>query len=355
MLWIETIVHTICPSLLVRSSLVALSEVCHTLRETNGFGGLSFTHASFTGVRKFSSERIGRAPSSPRGADLNLSFFGVRGSTPCACDANAAYGGNTACVVVEVEGRAPMLLDLGTGLRFFGLTWPADRPFRGTALVTHLHWDHVQGIPFFGPLLREGSSLDFYGPPQEDASLETTVRKFISPPYFPVGIDDLPGEITFHEMLSDTVVIDGVSVTSAPVPHCGLTLGYRIEYEGASVVYVSDHQQPGIDSTEVDPAVLELCRGAGVLIHDAQYDRADFMVKSTWGHCTHEYAVEVAAQAGVDTLVLFHHDPSHGDAKIDQTVRESQDLAFRRGVRRVIAASEGMRLEVESRVSSISV
>lgn len=250
--------------------------------------------------------------------------------------------------MVRVGDRAPIILDLGTGLRFFGLTLPDNEPFEGTALLSHLHWDHVQGIPFFTPLLREGSSLDLYGPVQDDGTLEQAIRGFIHPPYFPVGIDDLPGRVTFHEMLRDTVDIDGVTVTSAPVPHCGTTLGFRIEHEGRSIVYMSDHQQPSIDSTFVAADVLDLARGADVLIHDAQFNRNDFEAKATWGHCTHEYAVEVAAQAGVDTLVLFHHDPSHDDDEISHTVDVASGLAARRGVRRVLAAAEGMRISLDT-------
>lgn len=242
---------------------------------------------------------------------------------------------------------APIVVDLGTGLRFFGLTWPESVPFRASALLSHLHWDHVQGIPFFTPLLRPGSRLDLYGPAQDGHSLEDAVRKFISPPYFPVGIDELPGEIHFHELLDGEVVIEGTTVTSAQVPHCGRTLGFRLERDGTTMAYVSDHQQPLHDSTFVDPAVLELCRGVDVLVHDAQFARDDFELKSTWGHCTYEYAVEVAAQSGASTLVLFHHDPSHSDSQIDSIAAHARELGIERGVR-VVAAREGLRMDTRA-------
>lgn len=258
--------------------------------------------------------------------------------------------------MVEVDGRQPIIFDMGTGLRFFGLTRPVDEPFHGTALLTHLHWDHVQGIPFFTPLLREGSHLDVYGPPQEGSSLEGAIRSFIGPPYFPVGIDDLPGSLEFHELLVDTIDIEGITVRSVPVPHTGLTLGFRVEFEGRSVVYVTDHQQPDIDSTYVDPDVLDLCRNADVLIHDAQFTRPEFEAKSTWGHCTYEYAVEVAAQSGARTLVLFHHDPEHADAELRRIEAISADLGARRGLQRVVAAAEGMSIDVsrESEQESVA-
>lgn len=256
-------------------------------------------------------------------------------------------------MVLEILGHPPIIFDLGTGLRFFGLTRPVGEPFRGTALLTHLHWDHVQGIPFFAPLLREGSHLDVYGPPQDRGSLEDAIRSFIGPPYFPVGIDDLPGTLRVHEMLEDKLDSGGVSIRSAPVPHTGLTLGFRIEYGGLTVVYVTDHQEPVDAPTFVDPQVLDLCRGADVLIHDAQFTRPEFEAKSTWGHCTYEYAVEVAAQADVGTLVLFHHDPEHGDDDMRRIEAISADLGAARGLGRVVAAAEGMVMDVGAEAEQV--
>jgi ribonuclease BN (tRNA processing enzyme) len=249
-------------------------------------------------------------------------------------------------VVIESDRHDPVVFDLGTGLRFFGLNRPFDEPFRGTALVTHLHWDHVQGIPFFSPLLAPGGHLDLFGPKQEGMSLEEAVRSFINPPYFPIGVDQLPGHIEFHDTVPGVVHLDGFDVTSAWVPHVGPTLGYRVESGGATVAYVSDHQQPGLGSTEVDPGVLELCRGVDVLIHDAQFDDLEFSMRADWGHCTVDYAVEVAAQAGAGTLVLFHHDPSHTDVRVDELLDHARGVGEERGVE-VIAAFEGLALTID--------
>ncbi|HLU41931.1 MAG TPA: MBL fold metallo-hydrolase [Microthrixaceae bacterium] len=283
-----------------------------------------------------------------RGSTLNVTFYGVRGSTPCACDDNRRYGGNTACVVLESPGRDPILFDLGTGLRFYGLTQPSDGTFRGSALVSHLHWDHVQGIPFFTPILAEGARLDVYAPPQEGRTLAETVRSFLSPPYFPVEIDALPGCFTFHEMGDGPIDIGGAKVTAAPVPHVGPTVGYRVECDGISVVYISDHQQPGPGATEVSREVLDLCEGADLLIHDAQYDHEEFAARPDWGHCTYDYAVEVAARAGVRRLVLFHHDPAHCDDRIDQILEQATAHAARRGIEEVLAAAEGLTISYGS-------
>jgi phosphoribosyl 1,2-cyclic phosphodiesterase len=273
---------------------------------------------------------------------VDISFFGVRGSTPCSSEAVQRYGGNTACVVLERAGHEPIIFDLGTGLRFFGVHRAHDAPFRASALVSHLHWDHVQGIPFFAPLLTVGARLDLYAPAQEHLSLEEAVRSFVAPPYFPVGIDQLPCEVVFHEVEPGPFELDGAKVTAAHVPHVGPTLGYRVEVDGVSVAYVSDHQQPGPGATHVDPAVLELCEGADLLIHDAQFDDLEFTMRSDWGHCTVDYAVEVAAQAGVRTLALFHHDPSHSDHHIDALLDGARGQAASRGIVEVIAAHEGL-------------
>ena len=132
---------------------------------------------------------------------MNVTFYGVRGSTPCPCASNTRYGGNTACVALEAAGCDPIVLDLGTGLRFFGETQPNDGSFRGHALVTHLHWDHVQGLPFFTPVNRPGAALDIYGPPQDGMSLEEAFGEFMRPPYFPVRVADLAGDIRFLSLI----------------------------------------------------------------------------------------------------------------------------------------------------------
>lgn len=274
---------------------------------------------------------------------VKVSFFGVRGSTPCDCAANHRYGGNTSCVVIDGdEDTDPIVLDLGTGLRFWGLQ--AGRPdFRATALVSHLHWDHVQGLPFFTPIHAPDAQLAVFGPLQDGGvALGDAFDTFVNPPYFPVGLDGLAGKVTFTGVESDVFHVGNATVTSRSVPHVGPTLGYRIELGGVVMTYISDHQQPGCGATRVDDAVLELCAGADLLIHDAQYTPEEFARRSDWGHCTVEYAVEVAAQAGVRELCLFHHDPSHGDDQLDELTLAAARLAADRGVDSVRCAHEGL-------------
>jgi ribonuclease BN (tRNA processing enzyme) len=253
-------------------------------------------------------------------------------------------------VTLESPGQPPIVLDLGTGLRRFGETQPLDGSFRGTALVSHLHWDHVQGLPFFMPVLRPGARLDVYGPTQEEGTLDEAVRSFLRPPYFPVSLDELPGEIVFHE-LEGELEIGRARVLAREVPHIGITNGYRIEWDGVSVAYVSDHQSPDVgegvgEGESIDEAVLELCEGVDLLIHDAQYWPAEWDEKRTWGHCTVDYAVRVAAEAGARRLALFHHDPAHADAEVDAILRRAREHAGYR-IPEVLAAQEDLTISFD--------
>ncbi len=250
------------------------------------------------------------------------------------------YGGNTACVVLEHEGEAPIVFDLGTGLRNFGLGQPLDGSFRGAALVSHLHWDHVQGLPFFPPADRAGAQFDVYGPVQAPVAFSAAFAELMRPPYFPVRVEDLRGDIAFHDVHDTELMIGSAKVIVRPVPHTGPTNGYRVDWHGASVAYVSDHQSPLDGSMEIAESVLELCDGVDLLIHDAQYTAAEWAEKAHWGHCTVDYAVEVARRSGARRLALFHHDPSHDDDMVDALACWAQALGECQGIE-VVAAAEG--------------
>lgn len=273
---------------------------------------------------------------------MHLEFFGVRGSTPCASDATARYGGNTSCVSWQCDGADPILFDLGTGLRYFGATVGAEQ-LRAHALVTHLHWDHVQGLPFCQPLLQHGSSLSVYGPSHDGVDFGEAFDQLMRPPFFPIRPHELPGDISFVSLGEEEFEITGTRVLSRYVPHTDTTLGYRVERDGISVAYVSDHQQSD-DGVSIDAAVIELCRDADVVIHDAQFTPSEYEQKSNWGHCTIDYALRVAAEANAKHLVLFHHDPSHSDEMLDELVAEAQCSARGYGLANVSAAYEGMRI-----------
>jgi phosphoribosyl 1,2-cyclic phosphodiesterase len=277
---------------------------------------------------------------------LNVSFYGTRGSTPCPSEDNRRYGGNTSCVALESPGHDPIVLDLGTGLRFFGETQPNDGTFRGAALVTHLHWDHVQGLPFFTPVLKPGAQFDIYGPPQATGTLSEAFHRFICPPFFPVTVEQLYGQMTFYDAGDTDLVLDGAKVRVRPVPHVGANNGYRVEMGGASVAYLSDHQMPQDGTHSVSEDVLELCDGVDVLIHDAQYTPEEFPEKAHWGHCTIDYAVFVAREAGAKRLALFHHDPARTDDQLDVLLDRAREQAAATAVSEVVAAYEGLTISL---------
>lgn len=262
----------------------------------------------------------------------------MRGSTPCHGPDTVRYGGNTSCVSVTAPGSPPILLDLGTGLRYFRA--PAGVPFRAVALVTHLHWDHVQGIPFYAPLLEKGSELDVFAPVQEDGrTVKQAIDSIICPPQFPVDLGLFQGTFRFHDTADCDFAVGDVRVVSRLVPHIGPTLGFRLEHGGKSVVYIPDHQQAYDGSHTVPDSVRELADGADVLIHDSQYTPGEFERKFFFGHCTQDFAVTVARECNVRSLVMFHHDPVRTDHELDSVPSEIDGVT-------VIPAREGMVLGV---------
>lgn len=275
---------------------------------------------------------------------VEVTFYGVRGSCPCPSEGTRRYGGNTACVALRAAGQAPVIFDLGTGLRAFAESQPLDGSFQGSALVSHIHWDHVQGLPFFPPADRIGARLDVYGPPPGGVGLGQAIDGLIRPPYFPVTLSELRGTYSFNEVYHDDLRIGEAEVMVRPVPHCGPTVGYRVTLFGRVVTYISDHQAPR-DLASVDPGVLDLARDADLLIHDAQYTPEEFAEKSDWGHCTVQYALAVAQRSGARRLALFHHDPAHSDEHLDSIVEDLSKAAGPAGPE-VIGAYEGLRIDL---------
>ncbi len=284
---------------------------------------------------------------------MRLTFFGVRGSCPCSSDRYRRYGGNTSCVLVELDGERPLIIDLGTGLRVLGERLASSlassgTPLEATALLTHLHYDHVLGLPFFAPIRDPGAVLEVYGPSQEGRALQEVLVGMVEPPFFPVAMADFRGELRCHDLDGPTEFAVGrFRVKAVSVRHIGHTLGFRIESGSRSLAYISDHQAP-IDQHTVDEHVLELCDGVDLLMHDAQYTESEFATMSSWGHSTEEYAVRVAVESGVRRLCLFHHDPAHSDEQVDAMLDNARLLASKHGLDEVCAAAEGHSFDLAS-------
>jgi phosphoribosyl 1,2-cyclic phosphodiesterase len=283
-----------------------------------------------------------------------VEFHGVRGSTPCSGPQYTRYGGNSSCVAITAEGHAPVVFDLGTGLRPWGERLGLATPLHASVLLTHLHWDHVQGLPFFKPLFNADSTFDVYGPRQDAGPLGEVFTGMMQPPYFPIRPDQLAADIRFHDTGDDDFPVGHAKVRSRWVRHVGPTLGYRVELNGASVAYISDHGPGCRDDADdfVPEEILELCDGVDLVIHDAQHTTEEYAPKRHWGHCTFDYAVHVARESGAKLLALYHHDPGHGDDDVDAIAANAADVSARVGGPEVIAAAEGMVLELGPRAST---
>ncbi len=288
-----------------------------------------------------------------------VTFFGARGSCPCSGPEVARYGGATSAVAVSFDDSAPpLVLDLGTGARRLGLAllerWlpRTTGPLRLGAFVSHLHLDHVQGLPFFPPALREDVELTIHGPGSE-ATLRRTFEALASPPYFPIPMATLPARLRFRSLTDgDSVETRGVTVRARALVHRGPALGYRLEAAGLSIAYVSDHQAPATEGRvrfTVSDGARDLCAGVDLLIHDGQYTEEEFATKADWGHSTVSYATYLAGEVGAKALALFHHDPAHDDAALDRLGEEAEARADGRFA--VVMAHEDLVLEVAARRS----
>ncbi len=283
-----------------------------------------------------------------------LSFWGVRGSTPTVDPATWRYGGNTPCLEVQAPDGTQFILDCGTGLRMLGNRWVGPHGTKAAEahiFVTHYHWDHIQGIPFFAPLYAESNRFHFYsfrsrflGPD----SLKQVFETQMAHPYFPVDISAMSAARKFSEMSDgDQYEISATKVTARWLNHPQGCLGFRLETPAGSIVYATDNE-PGVP--KLDKSLLELAAGADILINDAQFSPEQLATaRKGWGHSSWLEGVKLAKEAGAKHLVLFHHDPDSSDKVVDETLRKARD-----NFESVYAALEGMVMTLgEERVEVI--
>ena len=293
---------------------------------------------------------------------MRIRFWGTRGSLAKPGPSTIRYGGNTSCVEVRADDGTLIILDCGTGAHDLGrsLVASGERPIRGHLLLTHTHWDHIQGLPFFAPLFVPGNEWDVYAPQGLGQRLEDTLAGQMEYAYFPVTLGQLGATIRYHELSEGNFDLGTVQVTACYLNHPGLALGYRLEAGGVVMVYATDHEPHSRHQSEVadptqavpihreDQRHVEFLGGADLVIHDAQYTLAEYPSKRTWGHSPAELAVDFALAAGVKRLALFHHDPLRDDAALDQLVQTCRQRAAAGGLD-VFAAAEGQTIELAER------
>lgn len=296
---------------------------------------------------------------------MRVRFWGTRGSIAAPGPATVRYGGNTSCIELRSDSGTLVVIDCGTGAHRLShsLMQSGTHPLRGYVLISHTHWDHIQGLPFFAPLFVPGNEWDIYAPHGFEQSVQETLAGQMQYTYFPVALSDLGANIRYHELIEGTFAIGDIRVTTQFLNHPALTLGFRLEGDGVCVVYACDHEphshELAAGSGDIkgsDRRHADFVRGADLLIHDAQYVAGEYETKKGWGHSTVEYAANVARAAGVRRLALTHHDPTRDDPAIDRIVAglRASDAATGSDLD-IFAAAEGDVIELRAGVRKASV
>jgi phosphoribosyl 1,2-cyclic phosphodiesterase len=256
---------------------------------------------------------------------MRIKFWGVRGSTPTPERRNSRYGGNTPCIEIRLANGTLIVLDCGTGCRALGkqlLREFGEHPICGYVFLTHFHWDHIQGIPFFLPLYRKGNDFLFHSVLRKGQELKQAVEGQMINPYFPVDMTAMGSARHFYELDENPVNVKGAIIRSAPLNHPGECVAYRVDADGASFVLATD-TEPG--SRYHDRALRDLAQGADILVYDAQYTPEELRgEKKGWGHSSWAEGVRIAQECRIKRLILFHHDPDHDDAFIDGLVEKAR-------------------------------
>jgi phosphoribosyl 1,2-cyclic phosphodiesterase len=269
-------------------------------------------------------------------------IWGCRGSLATPGGETLRYGGNTTCVEVRAASGAVVVLDAGTGVRGLGRKLAGEDVRELDLLLTHLHLDHIEGLGFLSALHDPECSVRIYGPHPSGGSLEQKLTSYLSPPYFPVPFERFGADISFHELERDTFGLDGLTVTSVPVRHPGPTLAYRLVEGDRSFAFVPDNET-GLDRE----SGLEVAGGADILLHDSQYTDEEYAQRVGWGHTSLSHLVRYLADAAPKHAVMFHHDPDHDAADLEQHLGAARERSGR-GEGQLELGYEGLLLDLSS-------
>jgi phosphoribosyl 1,2-cyclic phosphodiesterase len=245
---------------------------------------------------------------------VKIKFWGVRGSTPSPSPQTVKYGGNTPCVEI-VAGKHRIICDAGTGIQELGRKLrKSGNKIDATIFLSHIHWDHISGLPFFEPLYMKKNSFQIVGPKIKRMTLKAALGKAISPPFFPVALKDAPAKLKFKSVTDKSFKCGKIIVRPFQLSHPGGAQGWRFEFSGGkSLIYISDNE-PGKNKMQL----IEWAKDADIMIHDAQYTPSEYKHHKGWGHSPYTYPIEIAKAAGVKRLILSHFDPTHTDREMDR-------------------------------------
>ena len=278
---------------------------------------------------------------------MKVTFWGTRGSLASPGTDTARYGGNTSCVSVEGQEGTLLILDAGTGLRNLGQSVSPNLT-QVHILLTHLHMDHIQGLPFFAPLRRSGVEIHIWGPASTTLGLDARLQKYLSPPLFPVSVRELAANFHFHELPDQVMDIGEFKVNAQLIIHPNPTVGYRIQSTDASVTYLPDHEPAlggrafGLDKSWTSG--FELAEGTDLLIHDTQYTEEEYKGRIGFGHSSINHAFQFAQLCSVRHFAPFHHDPTHNDDTLDRMFQ--QTIGTLQPSYKVTPSREGLAIDV---------
>jgi len=284
-----------------------------------------------------------------------IKFWGVRGSIPTPGPSTVRYGGNTPCIEMRLSDDKFFILDAGSGLRELGLNLlKSGKNLQAHLFISHMHWDHIQGIPFFVPALLPGNEFIFHGAEDPSKSLKDILENQMNPINFPITMEQMASNLNYEAFDIGTYEIEGIKIETMKLNHPGNALGYKFYVNGKTVVYISDNEPK---PEEYDPensriiefneTLLNFTKDADLLINDAQYTPEEFKTRVTWGHSPYDFTVSLALASNVKKLVIFHHDPVHNDEFVDDMIIAAKKIAeTAESNLEIIGAKEGLEIQL---------